>query len=33
MHICIYIKGHLVKGRVVLIEEFVKQGRVVIKKD
>ena len=27
MHICIYIKGHLVKGRVVLIEEMISLNR------
>ena len=35
MHICIYIKGHLVKrkGCINRRNDFVKQGRVVIKKD
>ena len=34
MHICIYIKGHLVKRKgCIRRNDFVKQGRVVIKKD
>ena len=35
MHICIDIKGHLVKkkGCINRTNDFVKQGRVVIKKD